>query len=184
MDLNNKNNLICHPAAACGSVENLVAALKPLTDGGLHVRYELTGDLARLRIPAPQAPGAADGLWEHSCFEAFIAADGEPGYHEFNFSPSGQWAAYAFSDYRARSAWTISRPPLIRIIQSPGHLLLEAVIAAADLPPNRAAKPFRLGLTAVIEANDGSRAYWALHHPEVQPDFHHRAGFISSFTPN
>jgi len=48
------------------------------------------------------------------------------------------------------------------------------------LPQNMAFKPLQLGLTAVIEANDGSRSYWALHHPEASPDFHHRAGFILS----
>ena len=138
----------------------------------------MTGDLAQIRIPAPQPPAAVDGLWEHTCFEAFIAVEGKASYHEFNFSPSGQWAAYAFSDYRVRSAWTISQAPVINFAQSYGHLLLEAVIAAADLPQNIADKPLQLGLTAVIETNDGSRSYWALHHPEARPDFHHRAGFI------
>jgi hypothetical protein len=30
-----------------------------------------------------------------------------------------------------------------------------------------------LGLSAVIEAADGSRSYWALRHPSSAPDFHH-----------
>jgi hypothetical protein len=71
----------------------------------------------------------------------------------------------------------ISQAPVFNFAQSSGHLLLEAVIAAADLPQNVAGKPLQLGLTAVIETNDGSRSYWALHHPEVSPDFHHRGGF-------
>jgi hypothetical protein len=140
----------------------------------------LTGDLAQICILAPQPPAATDGLWEHTCFEVFVAVAGKANYHEFNFSPSGQWAAYSFSDYRVRSEWTVSQRPAISFVQTNEYLLLEAVIAAVDLPKNIAGKPFQLGLTAVIEANDGSRSYWALHHPEAHPDFHHRAGFILS----
>ena len=177
-----KHNLICHTSAAT-AVESIEVELQALPKGRLQLRYALTGDLTKLRIPEPQPPAAVDGLWEHTCFEAFIAAAGDAGYREFNFSPSGQWAVYAFSGYRVRSAWTASLAPTVRFTQTVGHLLLEAVIAAADLPPNRAGKPFQLGLTAVIEASDGSRSYWALHHPEAQPDFHHRAGFILPFNP-
>ena len=175
-----ENHLICHPDSVCIATELISVGLEWLLDGHLKLRYELTGDLTQLRIPAPQPSGAVDGLWEHTCFEAFIAVEGEAGYHEFNFSPSGQWAAYAFSDYRVRSTWTSSQPLIISLANTNKHLLLEAVIAAADLPQNIAGKPFQLGLTAVIEANDGSLSYWALHHPVSRPDFHHRAGFILS----
>ena len=169
--------LTCHPDTACTPVQTMNVEIERQPQGALHLKYELTGDLAQIRIPAPQPPAAVDGLWEHTCFEAFIAVEDKASYHEFNFSPSGQWAAYAFSDYRVRSAWTISQAPVFNFAQSYGHLLLEAVIAAADLPQNIAGKPLQLGLTAVIETNDGSRSYWALHHPEVSPDFHHRGGF-------
>jgi len=160
-----KHNLICHPSAGNTAVTSLLVELQPLPEGRLRLRYQLTGDLKQLRIPAPQPPAAVDGLWEHTCFEAFIAVEGDAGYHEFNFSPSGRWAAYAFSDYRVRNAWTASLAPTIGVTRTDEHLLLEAVIASADLPPNRAGKAFQLGLTAVIEANDGNRSYWALHHP-------------------
>ena len=39
--------------------------------------------------------------------------------------------------------------------------------------------PWPLGLTAVIEAQDGHLSYWALHHPAAQPDFHHRGGWTA-----
>ena len=176
-------NLICHPDAVSNAVRAVYVEIELTPQGTLHLRYELTGDLAQLRIPAPQPPIAVDGLWEHTCFEMFVAVESNARYHEFNFSPSGQWAAYAFSDYRERSEWTASHAPTIKVVQTNGHLLLEAVIAAADLPQNLKAMPLQLGLTAVIEANDGSRTYWALHHPQTHPDFHHRAGFILSLNP-
>lgn len=175
--------LTCHIDTPCTAVRAVHVEVEERPQGALCLCYELTGDLAQIRIPAPQPAIAVDGLWQHSCFELFIAVKGETSYHEFNFSPSGQWAAYAFSDYRARCAWTASRAPLIRFTQTDGHLRLEAVIAAADLPQNIACKPFQLGLTAVIEAIDGSRSYWALFHPETRPDFHHRAGFVLPFNP-
>lgn len=175
-----KNTLICHPDKLCAAMESLSAGFEWLPEGHMKLRYELTGDLTQLRIPAPQPLGEADGLWEHTCFEAFIAVAGEAGYHEFNFSPSGQWAAYAFNGYRVLSTWKTSQPPLISCVNTHEHLLLEAVIAAADLPQNMAGKPFQLGLTAVLETNDGNLSYWALHHPVARPDFHHRAGFILS----
>ena len=42
-----------------------------------------------------------DGLWRHTCFEAFICRRATGEYWEYNFSPSGAWAAYQFSGYRA-----------------------------------------------------------------------------------
>ena len=176
-------SLTCHADTVSTAVRTVHVKVELQPQVALHLSYELTGDLAQIRIPEPQSPSALDGLWEHTCFEVFVAVEGEAGYHEFNFSPSGQWAAYAFSDYRVRSAWTVSQAPAISFAQSNGHLLLEAVIAAVDLPQNIAGKPLQLGLAAVIEANDGSRSYWALHHPEAHPDFHHRAGFILTFNP-
>jgi hypothetical protein len=172
--------LTCHTGKVSNPVRTLQVKVEQSPQGDLRLNYELTGDLSQIHIPVPQPPIATDGLWEHTCFEMFVAVEDESVYHEFNFSPSGQWAAYAFSDYRVRSAWSVSQAPAISFAQTNGYLLLEAVIVTADLPQNIAGKPLQLGLTAVIEANDGSRSYWALHHPEAHPDFHHRAGFILS----
>ena len=41
-----------------------------------------------------------DDLWQHTCFELFIGAKNDAEYYEFNFSPSGEWAAYEFRNYR------------------------------------------------------------------------------------
>ena len=176
--------LTCHTDTVTTAVWIVDVNIRSQLQGDLSLSYKLTGDLAQIRIPAPQPSIAKDGLWEHTCFEAFIAVEGGAGYHEFNFSPSGQWAAYSFSNYRARNPWTASQRPAIRFIQSDGHLLLEAVISLGDLPQNMANKPLQLGLAAVIEVSDGSRSYWALHHPEDRPDFHDRAGFILSLNQN
>ena len=176
-----------HPTTPCPAVDALQASVTRMADGSLHLQYTLSGALAALRIPAPSPSSlrAVDGLWEHTCFEAFIGVQGEGAYHEFNFSPSGQWAAYAFSRYRERETWEGERgrgrtqgcAPTVGGLD--GRVLrLDVCIAAADLPANPAGKPLQLGLTAVIEAADGSKSYWALAHPAERPDFHHRDGFV------
>src|SRR5688572_13286590 len=69
--------------------------------GRLVLRYVVTGEIGTLLLPPPAPPGRDDGLWHHTCFEAFVGAPNEAGYVELNLAPSGRWAAYAFSDYRA-----------------------------------------------------------------------------------
>lgn len=169
--------LICHPGAVAVAVQNLRVDLDVLPQGHLHFHYELTADLSQIRIPAPLLPRMTDGLWKHTCFEAFIAAEGEAEYHEFNFSPSGQWAAYAFSGYRVRRPWTAIQAPRITSVQTSHGIQLDTHIAAIDFPPNSGSTAFQIGLAAVIETNDGRHSYWALHHPASNPDFHHREGF-------
>ena len=175
--------LTCFDGPGCTAVHTLHVGVETKGQDGMYLCYELTGDIAQIRIPAPQTPAAVEGLWKNTCFELFIAVEGDSGYHEFNFSPSGQWAIYAFSGYRLRSFWKTNQAPDISVHQTMGSLRLEALINSADLPANNAAKMLQLGLSAVIEANNGKRSYWALSHPSLQPDFHHRAGFIGILEP-
>ena len=46
------------------------------------------GDIAKLVIPPPATPDRTDELWRTTCFELFVAGEGD-GYREFNLSPSG-----------------------------------------------------------------------------------------------
>lgn len=71
---------------------------------------------AALRLPSPVAPARIDGLWRTTCFELFVANRDGARYREFNFSPSGAWAAYAFDGYRAGMQPLATAPP--RIISS------------------------------------------------------------------
>ena len=172
--------LICHPSNQKSPVNEIQVTLHHEPQGDLLIHYELTGIIEQIKIPALQPSQFVDGLWAHTCFELFIAVNDEEGYYEFNFSPSTQWAAYAFSDYRVRNTdWHLTQEPIIVVTQTSTHLSLEARVAAADLPMIKANSSIQLGLTAVIEMNTGQHAYWALKHPEDQPNFHHRAGFIT-----
>ncbi|HXG52388.1 MAG TPA: DOMON-like domain-containing protein [candidate division Zixibacteria bacterium] len=166
-----------HGAGAGAAVEEIECRAER-TPGGVSVTYEVRGDIERLAIP-PRAPAARriDGLWEHTCFEAFVAVEGLDGYTELNFSPSGEWAAYTFDAYRAGRSRLEIAAPVIAVLARRDRLVLSA---AVDLPalPVVAGRPLRLGLCAVIEDKEGSLSYWALAHPSKRPDFHHPGGFV------
>ena len=148
-----------------------VAAGVERVAGGLRFAYRVVGDLAAVRIPPPSPPRRTDGLWEHTCFEAFVAVDGEPGYVELNAAPSGAWALYAFARYRERIA-DPDAAPAIEVARD-----ADALDVTAVLPCPAAA--LRVGLTAVIERTDGRTSYWALVHPSSRPDFHDAGGFAA-----
>lgn len=178
--------LICHPATPAPIVRALEARACWQSNGALDLAYRLWGDMARLRVPAERPAQRADLLWEHTCFEAFVGVPGQSAYREFNFSPSGLWASYAFSGYRQRDQIDEEcdekhpdrAAPRIVTRRFDGHLEVDATIPADALPPN--AGELLLGLSAVVEAADtvdGSHSYWALRHPAARPDFHHRDAF-------
>jgi hypothetical protein len=165
------HTLACHPQSRPGAVRSLRAAIRR-AGAGLALTYVLEGDLDKLRIPPPRPPAIAGRLWEHTCCEIFVAPAEGPAYHEFNLSPSGEWAAHAFERYRKGAM--LSDPaldPRIAVRRQPGSLELSAVI------PLRGKKAL-VALAAVVEAGDGSLSYWALRHPPGKPDFHHRDAFV------
>lgn len=176
--------LTCHPATPCPLDLQLsvsLAAAGTETGAGWLLHYRITGDTAGLRVPPPSVPGPADGLWQHTCLEAFVARAGEPAYQEFNFSPSGRWAAYRFSaervrDLPAEAAAPACAPELV-FVEQPQSMDLQVWLSREALPPAAAGAPLMLGLSAVLETRGGQLSYWALHHTAARPDFHHRAGF-------
>jgi hypothetical protein len=145
--------------------------------GGLSLLYAVEGDLTRLVLPPAQQPCRADGLWRTTCFELFVRDEGER-YREFNFSPSTQWAAYRFRAHReGREPLAVQSPPIIRSSSGPSGFLLSASIRV-DIPAKA-----RVGLSVIIEETGGRMSYWALAHPEGDPDFHHRDCFALDLPP-
>jgi hypothetical protein len=147
-------------------------------------RYVLRAEMPRIRVPPEQSPDHADGLWKHTCFEAFIANAGAPGYYELNFSPSRQWAIYRFSGYRERMSPTdVTARPRLDVRHFDDRLELDAVIRLSELTVLEAGRTLKLALTAVVEDNGGTLSYWALKHAPGKPDFHHPDGFVLELTP-
>jgi hypothetical protein len=162
-------DLVPHPQTPRGAVRSVQAGVSRAPQGMLAVRYRIEGDLERLRIPAPRAPAMGERLWQHSCCEIFVARAGMLSYREFNFSPSGEWAAYAFLRYRDGAPLPVSDPK-IRLRRSVDELELQASA------PDEEGK-LRVALAAVIEDRDGVLSYWALRHAAGKPDFHHPDAF-------
>ena len=142
------------------------------TPSGLHAEYRIEGDLDRVRIPASTAPRRMDGLWRHTCCELFVSRGDEPAYREFNFSPSGEWAAYAFKGYRDPAPLPDLLPGL-RVQRAQGCLELHARVPITE------GGKFRIAVSTVIEDSEGALSYWALAHPPGKPDFHHRDAFVA-----
>jgi hypothetical protein len=172
-----KHALVCHPDCGSETVRRVLAGLRREPDGSLTVAYVIEGAVPRLRIPARKAPGIGERLWQHTCCEIFIAREGLTGYHEFNFSPSGEWAAYAFARYRESMPLTSQNlDPRISVRNAADRLELDAVIPLHRLFPQAQAKVL-LALSVVVEDDAGALTYWALRHPPGKPDFHHPEAF-------
>ena len=59
-----------------------------------------------------------------------------------------------------------------------GRLELDALVPLDSLSSSHRHDALRLALSAVLEADDGTLSYWALHHPPGSPDFHHANCFV------
>lgn len=146
-------------------------------NGRLVLDYRAIGDIERVDWPHWKGVEPADGLWEHSCFEAFVRGKGEAGYAELNFTTSGQWAAYGFTGYRQ------GMRPIDDVLIGGGRTFRDDMIdirRTVELPDWAAAQTWQLGLSAVIETLDGEKSFWALAHSDGPPDFHHDVCFAAT----
>jgi hypothetical protein len=167
-----------HPETPADAVRRIEARVSWTENEALALTYLLEGDLSRLRIPPFRRPRKADRLWEHACFEAFLGVKGGAEYYEFNFAPSGEWAAYAFRAYRDGAPLKDkSLAPGLTVRSSADSLALDVVIRADRLPIMAPRTQLRLALSAVVEDDTGRLSYWALKHPPGKPDFHHSDAF-------
>lgn len=110
--------LVPHPAMPPKAVPSVTCSLS-WQDAGHWVAGFIVGAPPEvLALPAATVPARADGLWQRTCFELFLRDPDTGSYLEFNFSPSGEWAAYRFDGYREgmrplalADPWTTSTSP-------------------------------------------------------------------------
>lgn len=176
--------LVCHPDTPARTIDAIhVHVGRHRT--GISVIYMVHGAPPALRVPPLAKPYRTDGLWRTTCFELFVRT-GDESYAELNFSPSGEWAAYAFDAYRAgmRSldidetpllAW----PPTIWTDEEFDTANCYALGTGTGPIPGEPA----IALSAVIEETDGTKSYWALAHAPGPPDFHNPACFTATLPP-
>lgn len=143
----------------------------------LELKYSCVGPIQSLQLPAlSMTPARKDGLWEATCFEAFIGDAHSSRYVELNFSPSKDWQVYEFDSYRqvtGKPSAEIEHE--VEVYGSDFLIQLNAILSRSILPSKDQA--FDLGLSAVLEHKNGQKSYWALWHSGSKPDFHQRTGF-------
>jgi hypothetical protein len=170
--------LTAHPDASSAAVAGLTVEARLAASAVLVCDFALHADMSRVRVPAASQGERRDGLWRHTCFEAFVSSAGVPGYYEFNFSPAGDWSAYHFDDYRhGMSTVDLVQAPALHVQVRAARLELFATVELAGLPDLDPAGQLRLALAAVVEDEAGALSYWALQHPPGKPDFHHPDAF-------
>lgn len=160
-------SLLAHPEFPSAAVFAITVDAERRSGGFLALRFRIDGDLDGVAWPQFDGPvERADELWRHTCFEAFVGSVDGAGYCEFNFAAM-RWAAYRFDSYREGMRD-------LKDVENRGMWASDAGRAerqflARDLDN---ALEWRLGLSAVIEATDGTKSYWALAHAPGPPDFH------------
>lgn len=133
----------------------------------LTLTYRLEGQVDAILVPGAAPPTRTDNLWHHTCFEAFLGLiDGS--YREYNFSPSGAWAAYHFDGYRLGMK-DMASPDMDLVVTRDDSLTLRVTV------PLEADLPVQLGLSTIVETIDGTKSFWAVAHPPGPPEFHHPA---------
>jgi hypothetical protein len=131
---------------------------------------------SRFVIPelSEEEPQRKEDLWETTCFEAFLQVPGAKAYREWNFAPSGDWAAYDFKSHRNGRTKAEVAAPYVRVEDNLTWWALGATLTV------EADAVWALGLSVVLEEKDGTKSYWALAHSTGdKPDFHDPACFAA-----
>jgi hypothetical protein len=173
---NMRLNLQCHPLTPASAIDQITVEWSITEAGTIWLRYHVDGKVEQIKLPdSLDHPERTDGLWKNTCFELFLKQPGKQHYYEFNFSPSGNWAAYGFDSYREGMVpLTLAQAPEIFLDFSDTHIGLEAGFTLPDIWIHN---ELDAGLSAVIQMHDGEKSLWALLHPIGKPDFHHQDCF-------
>ncbi len=158
--------LVRHPDAPAGAIHSVDAELDRTADGAI-ATFHVSGDIGKLVLSPPAERRHTDDLWRTTCFELFVE-HGDGGYREYNFAPSGAWAAYDFDGYRSGM-----RPFAVEVsieITNKGNNFTMVATIQSQFPDFA-----HVGMSAVIEETDGHLSYWASSFPPGKPDFHSAA---------
>ena len=177
-NLRMRATLVPHPTTPCSFIESFEVVVQRSDPRGLVVGYVITGNVEEILLPQQHAADRTDKLWEHTCFEIFLRPDGSRAYMELNFSPSSQWAAYRFDDYRAgMKELPMSTAPKIYHDEGMPHVMDIEIALELKALRSLSDSDIRLAACAVIEDRRGQKSYWAVRHPSSKPDFHHPDSF-------
>ncbi len=165
---------MCHPQSDAGGIAAIDVTATLGQGGEFKLVYRVTGAIGALKIADPAIPDRVDGLWKNTCFELFVGNSEDKSYLEYNFAPSGQWAAYQFSGYRAEMAQLETEAPKISVVDGGQFLTVSVKLYVPDTERH---VDLWVGISAVAATKSGKISYWALAHPAGSPDFHHNDCF-------
>ena len=156
-----------HPDIPTPFVEQLRVCVEPQADGCMRFRFEVLGDLSKLEVPAVSAAKRTDGLWRATCFEVFLRGADATGYEEWNFAPSGEWAAYRFDAYReGMSPLELAHEPTMRWRADARRGELDVLITRAAPSVS-----LHMGLSAVLRDAVGRSITGPCSIPRASPTF-------------
>lgn len=165
--------LLCHPATPCPAIAAVGAKIVQEADHGWTIEFVAVGKPGEIAVPRAAPRVHTDELWKTTCFELFLAQQGD-AYVELNLSPSGAFAAYHFDHYRTGMKVLPMPAPDIALDIGSERLTMTVRLSEDDLPWDRTG---RMGISAVVADKSGCTSYWALAHPPGRPDFHHHDCF-------
>ena len=161
-----------------GSSELSIEARLEVQSNGFLLSFEITGQGADQILIQPRNPKPVrkNDLWKETCFECFLGVGNSKQYFEFNGSTTGDWALYAFDDYRngMKDVPVASEPVMEKLEKELGKISLtwkipyftDAIIQSASV-------------TSVIKSSSNAEiGYWALKHAGEKADFHLRESFV------
>ncbi|MFV2056940.1 MAG: DOMON-like domain-containing protein [Thiohalomonadales bacterium] len=154
-----------------------IAGTIQIKQSTLKIQYRISGS-GVLDVHWPEDskdPQPKDDLWRTTCFELFIATKYDSDYLEFNFSPSRDWAVYAFKKYRERKELVAVPDVHVRNGCIEAKILTEVTFI---LDKEYQGKLLDIGTSAIIENVQGDVFYYALSHQGDSPDFHQRDTFL------
>lgn len=173
------------PAKQTDNQNAKLAQLKLAVEGqisrlgtSLVVHFVVLGACDEVQWPSiSQSPQRRDNLWQHTCFELFLSEPNSKEYIEYNFSPSHDWNAYQFQNYRTASKSVDCETPNFEIIFRSGSRHEYQI--TVPLPQPQTVSSLNVGITTVIASKNSHMLYFALIHTGTQPDFHRRDSFIT-----
>lgn len=151
----------------------------------IEVEYTVTDPYFDIIWPkALSHPLREDNLWQHTCFELFLAPWGMNEYWEYNFSPNRNWNCYRFSAYRENQRTERSLFSC-KIIHIENDNLTHKITASIPIIETFRKYTLSTGISAVIEDKSGTLHYYALTHTNnSKPDFHDSRSFMLTLGPH
>ena len=177
--MDNILQLLCHGDHLPRRVKDVRASVSLDAAGNAALQYIVDCPAHLMEIGYRKSPERLDNLWQTTCFELFVRRPDDAAYLEYNFAPSGDWAHYAFSGYRADMPEPLTDGPVIEARAQGNQYFVDVEFL---LPPEYRCQKLQVAVTAIVEEAQSATSYWALAHGDGPADFHDPACFIHEVT--